>query len=296
MGFTQDFRKANQKLAASTVNTYLQQLKRIAKLAGREAIPESGAWLSKKPLFDKIKKLPVSTQKNLATAAVKASKIYKVKFAMWERLMRTATGAYEKKRDGRQKSVKEKALWFDYKELYKGGLRLWQALKKSDDWTFRDFRKAQQAYICLLYGKHTPRLLETLVRPGHKGKNQLRRKGKGFDIILRDYKTAKSRGPSTFKLDSSLAEPTKIFTKTGDRLLNVPNVFVNAKGQALSKASFSKLITASVRAAGLKGVSAQLLRVFKASSAENREIMNKAAAIQAEFGHGQKQQKQYSKK
>lgn len=296
MGFDQKFRAKNKKLAAGTVKTYLSQIKRLARFAGYDSIPATGKWLTKKNVFSEVKRLPVSTRKNLATAAVKAAAVYGRKIAMYENMMRKATGAYEEQRNKREKSTKEKLLWFDYKKLFVAGKRLWADVKQdADKWTFPDFRKAQKAILLLVYGLHTPRLLESLVRPGHKGSNQLL-KGKRFRIVLTDYKTAKARGPSKFTLDKKLDEPLTRFLKAGERLLDHAFVFAGAKKQPLSKPGFSKLVTSACRAGGLPGATVQIIRVLKASDPDTKAVMDKAAALQQEFGHGQKQAKQYSKK
>ena len=148
----------------------------------------------------------------------------------------------------------------------------------------------------MLYGKHTPRLLETLRLPGHAGPNQLIKTKKGFKIILRDYKTAKSRGPSEFTLDAALTEPTTRFVKGAARLNKHAFVFTNSRGGPLSKSSFSKLLTSATRKAGLKGVSAQLLRVLKASGPETQAIIEKAKELEQEMGHSSRENKRYSKK
>jgi len=295
MTFTEKFKTANSKLAAGSVKTYLSTIRRLANMAGKDSIPETGSWLVAKGLLGKVTKLPINARKSLATSAVKASKIYGKVVPAWEKLMRGATRQYETDRDKQQKTSREKELWTDYSKIYKAGQKLWQDVPKDPaKWSFATFRKAQQSYLLLLYGKHTPRLLETLKRPGKKGPNQLRKKGKGFDIILREYKVSRTRGASTFKLDSALDGPTEMLVKAGSRLLKHDYVFANAKGQPLSKPSFSKLITSSMRRGGLKGVSAQLLRVFKASS--NRELIEKAKALEQEFGHSSKENVRYAKK
>ena len=51
-----------------------------------------------------------------------------------------------------------------------------------------------------------------------------------------------------------------------------------------------------MRKAGLKGVSAQLLRVFKASDPETQKIIEKAKELEDEMGHSSRENKRYSKK
>jgi len=297
MSFVSKFRKANSKLASGSVTAYLSTIKRLSKLAKNSTdYPENGKWLSKKGLYKAVLQLPLTTRKTLALAAVKASKVYGHVVPTWEKLMRASTRAHEKIRDARQKTTREKALWQDYASVYKAGVKLWAAAstKKADDWSQSDLRKAQQAYLLLLYGKHTPRLLETLKLPGHKGPNQLVKTKGGFKIVLADYKTKKSQGVREFKLDPVLTKPTAEFVKGALRLNQHGFVFTNARGMKLSKSSFSKLLTSATRAGGLKGVSAQLLRVFKSSA--NREVIMKARELENEMGHGSKESARYAKK
>ena len=296
MTFVERFKKKNSKLAAGSVRTYLANIKRLAKMAGtKTAFPETGTWLSKKGLLAAVRKLPLNARKIISAAAVKASQVYGHKVPAFIKLMTSASKNFEKKRDARQKTDREKALWQDYGKVFEAGQRLWDAVKKNPkDWSLKDLRQAQFAYLLLLYGKHTPRGLESLKLPGKEGPNQLRRVKGGFEIILRDYKTAKSRGPSKFRLDKQLNVPTRAFVEGALRLNKHGFVFCNAKGEKNSKPSFTKLLTAATRRGGLKGVSVQLLRVYK--STENREIIEKAQQLEAEMGHGSKESKRYAKK
>ena len=298
MTFVPKFKKANSKLASGSVHTYLANIKRLSKMARNKTdYPEGGSWLSKKGLLAAVNKLPLNARKILAAAAVKASRIYGTKVPAFEKLMMKSSKQFDKVRDSRTKTDREKKLWEDYSKVYKAGEKLWNSIKKDpESWKLKDLREAQSAYLLLLYGTHTPRGLESLKLPGKEGPNQLRKVKGGYDIILRDYKTAKSRGPSQFRLDPKLVNPTNVFVKGATRLNTHGFVFVNANGGKLSKSSFSKLLTSATRKGGLKGVSVQLLRVFKSSSKENREIIEKAEALQKEMGHGQKESKRYAKK
>ena len=294
MTFAAKFKKANTKIAASSVRTYLANIKRLAKMSGASDIPENGKWLSKKGLLASVKKLPLNARKILSAAAVAASRVYGVKVPTWEKLMRGASREYDGVREKRKRTKREKDLWVDYGDVFKAGKKLWDSVKEIK--TFAQARKAQAAYLLLLYGKHTPRLLESLVRPGHEGKNQMRlTKGK-YNVILRDYKTAKSRGVSKFTLDAALQEPTKRYLEAAERLYKHKFMFTNAKNAPLSKSGFSSLLTASTRRGGLKGVSAQLLRVFKSSDPSNKALIEKARALEDEMGHGSREAKRYAKK
>ena len=218
MTFVPKFKKANSKLAKGSVRTYLANIKRLSKLAGNKSdYPETGSWLSKKGLLTAVNKQPLNARKLLAAAAVKASRVYGNKVPAFEKLMFATSKQFDKVRDGRKKTSREKALWSEYGEVYKAGEKLWEGVKKDPDtWKLKDLRQAQVAYLLLLYGQHTPRGLESLKLPGAAGPNQLRKVKGGYEIILRDYKTAKSRGPSKFRLDKKLVDPTNVFVKGDD--------------------------------------------------------------------------------
>ena len=296
MTFVERFKKKNNKLAAGSVRTYLANIKRLSRLAKNKVdYPEKGAWLSQRGLLGKVRALPLNARKILGAAAVKAAQTYGIKVPAFTGLMTKASKQFDKQRDSQSKTQREKSLWQEYGKVYKAGERLWKGVTADPDaWTFKDLREAQFAYLLLLYGTHTPRNLESLKLPGKAGPNQLKRVKGGFEIILRDYKVAKSRGPSQFKLDKRLNASTATFVKGALRLNKHGFVFTNSKGEKNSKPSFSKLLTQAMRRGGLKGVSSQLLRVYKASA--NREIIEKARELEQEMGHGSRESRRYAKK
>ena len=295
MTFVAKFKKDNSKIAASSVKTYLANIKRLAKLAGKSSIPDKGAWIMKSTLVAKVRGLPLGQRKLLSLAALKASKSYGQNAPAWVKMMEKSSKDYQSNRNKREKTEKEKKLWVDYDSVHKAGVAMWKKVPQdAKKWSVKQFHFAQKAYLLLLYGIHTPRLLESLKLPGVKGPNQLLKTKGGFKIVLREYKTAKSRGPSVFALDKRLTGPTKTFVEGSAMQSETGFVFLNARGKQLSKTSFSKLLTSAMRAGGLKGATNQLLRVFKAT--KNRDIITKAKEIEDEMGHGSKQNLQYSKK
>ena len=74
MTFVAKFKKDNSKIAASSVKTYLANIKRLAKLAGKISIPDKGSWIMKSTLVAKVRGLHLGQRKLLSLAALKASK------------------------------------------------------------------------------------------------------------------------------------------------------------------------------------------------------------------------------
>ena len=88
-----------------TINVYVRNLFRLAKLAGLDTIPKKSGWLNKKPLVAKFKKEPLKVRRMLAVAAVKATKMYgDENSGGWGQMMADSTDEYEKNRDSRQKT------------------------------------------------------------------------------------------------------------------------------------------------------------------------------------------------
>ena len=74
MAFETKFRNQNKKIAASSVTTYLANIRRLARALGHDKVPEGGAWLSKVPAW--LRKQNLNTRKILGAAAVKAAQTY----------------------------------------------------------------------------------------------------------------------------------------------------------------------------------------------------------------------------
>ena len=298
MSFREKLKKSSPKITDSSVRTYYFNIKRLAKLTGRESIPDKGSrWLFGKRLIKAVSGLPLNARKMLSAAAVKAARAYKVKPRAWTELMNSASKEYSENRDKRVKSKREEMLWpkNGYKSILEAAKTLEKKLpvKDAKDYTFADLRQLQAVWLLYFYGTHTPRLIET-VRIDGKGPNQLVKTSKGFVMTLRDYKTAKSRGPSKIRLDRSINKVTAHFIAATRRLTDHGFLLSNARRSPISKAGLSNLLRRTTAKAGLKGISVQLIRVLK--STENRDLIEKMRELESEMGHGSKQSLQYSKK
>ena len=298
MSLRKKLEAVSKGLAKSTITTYVYNIKRLGRLAGLDEVPLNSRWLGSKKLHTAFEKLPLVTKKLLATAAVKAHRAFKTKPGKWETLMRKYTSEYGTQRDKRGRTKREKASWpkTGYSAVFKAGMRL-QHNVPDDLVTFKDLRAAQSAWLLLLYGKHTPRLINSVKRPGGGGPNEIRKKGRGYELVLRKHKTSKSMGQTVIKLDDALTAPTRTLIQGGKRLTKHPFLLSNAKGDPISRSSLSKLLTSASRKGGLRtGISVQLMRVLKSSTPENQKIVEKSLALQKEMGHGQREALRYSKK
>ena len=104
MGFEERFTKANTKIAASSVQTYIRNLKRLARLGGLDSVPDHSRWLNKN-LLAKTKQQKLNARKILAAAAVKVFRLYKKEPGQWSSLMYGATKEYNQMREKRQKTT-----------------------------------------------------------------------------------------------------------------------------------------------------------------------------------------------
>ena len=168
MDFVAKFKEKNKHLAPSSTKTYLFNIRRLAKIAGKKSLPKNGRWLLTKKLVGIVKALPLYQSKPLVLAAQKALGTYGLNAKVWKTLMVAKNKEYDTMREQKQKTGREKRLWIDYKKVFPAGKKLWDALPKQP-WNSKQFLLAQKAYLVMLYGKHTPRLLINLLLPGKDG-------------------------------------------------------------------------------------------------------------------------------
>lgn len=293
MTFETRFRKANKEIRKSSVDTYLRNIKRIAKLAGLDKIPDHPRWLTK-GVLSKIKKDKLNTRKILSAAAVKVFRVYDKEPGQWSSLMKKSTDEYNRLREDRKKTTREKALWPEggFPSVWKAAQKMGRGVDMAPT-TLRGLRKLQDVWLLSFYATHTPRLIETVMLSS-KSPNRLVRKGKGWEMVLEQHKTSGSMGTSRIKLDKRLNVLTTSFVASLKRM-SKPFLLVNARGGQLSKSGLSKRLVVITRDAGLKaGFSAQILRVLKSTA--NRDTIMKAQKLESEMGHGKRESRRYAKK
>ena len=94
----------------SSIRTYWANIKALAKLAGRDAVPASGTWLSAK-LLKRVLSEPLNRSKRFATAGVKAAQMYKIKKQDWVQAMSDVTDRYATQRRSGRRTAREAQNW-----------------------------------------------------------------------------------------------------------------------------------------------------------------------------------------
>ena len=103
-------RKSCPHCTVSSIKTYAQNVKGLAKVAGLKAVPTNAKWLTGK-LLETIKNKPLNQYKRLAITGVKALGAYGKKDRKWHDAMNDATTRYAKKRDTQQRTDREERNW-----------------------------------------------------------------------------------------------------------------------------------------------------------------------------------------
>ena len=109
-------RKSCPQCTVSSIKTYAQNVKALAKLAGLDGAPTHARWITGK-LLAQIKERPLNQYKRFAIAGVKALGAYGKKDTKWHEAMNDATVKYGRKRDSQKRTEREERNW--PKEGYK---------------------------------------------------------------------------------------------------------------------------------------------------------------------------------
>ena len=110
-GFLAKLKSKCKRCSPASIQVYFRNVKRLHKLISDEDIPATGAWLSKKQLFDKFAKLPLSQRRALSVAGVKAMQSYGKDVEKWTSLMYKAQNEYVEGREKNEKTDVEKKKW-----------------------------------------------------------------------------------------------------------------------------------------------------------------------------------------
>jgi len=290
MSFESRFKKKNKGIAASSVKTYLANIRRLAKAMDHEKIPDSGDWVKSKKLLTWLRKQNLNTRKILSAAGVKAAQTYGEGHGGLSKIMEKATKEYETER-GKQKKTKREAILMPktgYAAVGKAAAKL-RAQVPPKIRNMRDYMILQDAWLLSFFAKHTPRLIESVAIG--KGKNRIQSLGNGWKITLGQHKTAKSQGKSIIKLDKSLNEITSRLIKS--RLPQIKHNFLLSapRGGKMSKSALSQRLTKITGKALGRGFSSQILRVLKATSQD--ATMKKVRLYLNEMGHGIQEERRY---
>lgn len=289
--------KACTNCKPNSIKTYWANIRALSKVAGHDAVPGSGGWLSDK-LLARISEMPLNRFKRFTTAGVKAAQMYKVKKPNWGKAMSKATERYARIRESGKRTKREHENWpkEGYKALSKlartlhGELGPLQTKKK---WTHSDLYHYQKYLIVLFYSKHA--LRGDLADVRHKkpfGKNWLQTHHKEYKLHIGEHKTSRAHGPIELTLGSEISGALDVFLPQLRRLTKHGYLLSTLRtGNRLQRQDMLRLIRNTTQERLGKNIGVQLIRVLKVSSAA--EQIDKATELQRELGHSGAMQRKY---
>ena len=294
-------RKSCPQCTVSSIKTYAQNVKALAKLAGLDGAPTHARWITGK-LLAQIKERPLNQYKRFAIAGVKALGAYGKKDTKWHEAMNDATVKYGRKRDSQKRTEREERNWpkEGYKALRKLASTLYTEVEHIEKQapgrvSASDMYEYQRYFVILFYAYHALRGDLGDVRIQRKGQNYIYKKGKTWAIHIGQHKTVKSRGA----IDIRLAKPV---SDAIDRFLpivraNTDHGYLLSTKRGRNKLSRKDLLillrtTTEDRIGKRLGV--QMIRVLKTT--EHLKSIDEAAELQRELGHGPEMQRRYVSK
>ena len=210
-------RKSCPQCTVSSIKTYAQNVKALAKVAGFKVAPTNAKWITGK-LLKQIKERPLTQYKRLSIAGVKALGAYGTKDAKWHDAMNDATAKYGRKRDSQKRTDREERNW--PKEGYKALRTLANTLHSEVEYVEKqaparvgasDMYEYQRYFVILFYAYHALRGDLGDVRIERKGQNYIYKKGKSWAVHIGQHKTVKSVGAIDLKLAKPVSDAIDIF-------------------------------------------------------------------------------------
>ena len=284
---------------------YVRNLYRLSVLAGYEEIPKTAKWLSSKSLFNKFGKQPLKIRRMLSVAAVKGMKMYgQDTTGESGGLMTKATEQYEKERDTRQKTKREKERWptkgYDsLKDVVKKLKKEYVGLIAKKELSVKELYHLQKYVIIALYSEHALRLdwadIKMAKPTDDLTKNFLHKyPRRGWVLTMRKFKTSKSLGQVDIKMSRPTSLVLSMFVPKVRHTTKHGFLLSNMAGNNLSRSGLSKvLIRLTEKHLGSR-IGSQIIRVLK--STKFRKEAEKNEQLAKELMHSTKQQLQYSKK
>ena len=301
MTFVKKLRDKKKDLKTSSVDTYLRNIKRLRKVHHDLPVPESNKWLTEKKLFDWFDKQPLNVRRHLATAANVALTVYGKKNSEWTSRQQASMKEFDKDRRSRKLTDKQKKLipekGFDALKRVISTMKksLRHIMKKIE--TKNDLLRFQDLIIISLYHNIPLRLdYATLKLDKREGnciyKNE--KKPRGWHIQLKEYKTSKTMGDRTFKLNSANQRLLNLFIPAVKRLTEHGYLLTNKTGTKMSRQVLSKTLMRITQKHIGKRFSSQLLRILFAM--KSRDIIETAKEVSDKLMHSVEQTLQYAKK
>ena len=283
-------RKSCPNCTASSIKTYAQNVKGLAKVAGLKAVPTNAKWLTVGKLLEAIKSKPLNQYKRLAITGVKALGAYGKKDQKWHDAMNDATAKYAKKRDSQQRTDREERNW--PKEGYRALKTLANTLHSEVEYVEKqaparvgasDMYEYQRYFVILFYAYHALRGDLGDVRIERKGQNYIYKKGKSC--------TSASTRPSS----KPVSDAIDIFLPMVRANTDHGYLLSTKRGRnKLSRKDMLILLRTTTQDRIGKRLGVQMIRVLKTT--EHLKSIDEASELQRELGHGAEMQRRYVSK
>ena len=203
--------KSCARCKKTTIDTYMWNIKALAKVAGLKSVPNRAEWVTKS-LLDKIKKLPISQYKRFAMAGVKVLSAFGKKNSSWEAAMRDSTDRYGAIRDKQKRTDREAKNWPEggYAALKKLADKLHEGVKQLEGrkkLSPGELYRYQKYVIIRFYSEHALRgdLADLRIKRPF-GKNYLNKSKGSWVLYLGEHKTVKARGAIQLKVSQPVQD------------------------------------------------------------------------------------------
>ena len=302
MTFAELLKIKKKHLKPASIDTYLRNIKRLRKVYHDLPIPDSSvSWLSEKKLFTWFDKEPLNVRRHLATAANVAFSVLEKKNKEWATRQNIAMKEFDSDRRARKLTDKQKKMLpdkgFDALKTAIGIMKrsLRHILKKID--SQKDLLRFQDLMIISLYHDIPLRLDYASLRLGKREGNCMyknTKKPRGWHIQLKEYKTAKTMGTRTFKLNVANQRLLNLFIPAVQKLTEHGFLLTNKTGGKMSRQVLSKTLMRITQKHIGKRFSSQLLRILFAM--KSRDIIESAKEVSDKLLHSTEQSLSYAKK
>ena len=292
--------KSCARCKKTTIDTYMWNIKALAKVAGLKSVPNRMDWVTKS-LLEKIKKLPISQYKRFAMAGVKVLSAFGKKNSSWEAAMRDSTDRYGAIRDKQKRTEREAKNWPEggYAALKKLADKLYEGVSKLEGrkkLSPGELYRYQKYVIIRFYSEHALRgdLADLRIKRPF-GKNYINKSKGSWVLYLGEHKTVKARGAIQLKVSQPVQDAFDHFvpmvkTNTSHGFLLTT---LRTKSR-LQRADMLKLIRGTTMAHLGKNIGVQIIRVLKTTAASSE--IGKAEALRMEMGHSARMQHRYVSK
>jgi hypothetical protein len=294
-------RKSCTNCTESSIKTYVQNVKALARLAGFKEAPTNAKWLTGK-LLAQIKERPLNQYKRLAIAGVKALGAYGKKDSKWHEAMTEATVKYGRRRDTQKRTERETKNWptDGYKALRKLANTLHAEVEHIEKQaparvSSSDMYEYQRYFVVLFYAYHALRGDLGDVRIQQKGQNYIYKSGKTWSVHIGQHKTVKSRGAIDFRLARPVSDALGLFLPMVRANTDHGFLLSTKRGRnKLSRKDMLILLRTTTEDRIGKRLGVQMIRVLKTT--EHLKSIEDASELQRELGHGPEMQRRYVSK